>query len=378
MHPIEILQIHSRSELRDFVRFAIDLYKGNDCYVPPIIKTEVDSLTAEINPAFDFCDAAYFMAYCDGKAVGRIAGFINRRFNEKFNRAQCRFCYVDFVDDQAVSKALLDVVRTWGKKKGCTELVGPLGLTDLDYEGCLTFGFDQLGTISTIYNYPYYSRHFEAYGLQKDAEWYEYRMRIPEAIPEKHQLVARIVKERLGLRVVKDTNAKTFIPRYGDKIFRLLNEAYAPLYGFCELTERQIKYYIDLYLPQIRLSLVRVIVDAEDNVVAFGVTCPSLSRAQQKAKGSLFPWGWFHMAKAMYMKGGTDTWDLYLIAVRPDLQGKGVNALLFTELIPEAHRNGFVWCESNPELASNTKVQSQWQYFERMQHKRRCSFRMDI
>lgn len=375
---IEIRKIEGRKQLREFVQFAIDLYRGNDCYVPPMITSEVDTLDCKVNPAFDFCESVYYMAYRDGKAVGRIAGFINRHANEKFSELQCRFGFVDFIDDINVSRALVEAVKGWGKARGMNELVGPLGLTDLDYEGCLIDGFDRLSTSQTIYNYPYYSRHFEQLGMVQDAVWNEYRMAVPDSVPEKHLRVAQVVARRLGLHVVKDYTRKTIVRDWGRKLFELLNEAYEPLYGYTALTDRQIDYYINLWLPQIRLDLIRLVADADNNLVAFGIGCPSLSRAQQKAHGRMWPFGWIHMARAMYCKGGTDTFDLLLVAVRPDMQGKGVNAFLFTELIPEAYKSGFKWAESNPELSTNQKVQSQWSYFDPECHRRRCTFKCGI
>jgi hypothetical protein len=375
---IHISEIKGRRALRRFVRFAIDLYRGNDCYVPPIIDSEIDNLDADTNPALDFCTTVYYIATDDAhRIVGRIAGIINRRFNEKFGCRQCRFCYVDFIDDLQVSSALLDAVGQWGRSLGMTELVGPLGFTDLDYEGCLIDGYDRLSTSSTIYNYPYYRQHFEHYGLTQDAVWNEYLMRLPDAVPEKHLRVAEIVAKRYDLTVIKPTNRIKLVRRYGRKIFELLNEAYEPLYGFCRLTDAQIKYYIKLYLPFIRLDCVRIVVDRSDQVIAFGITCPSLSRAQQKARGKLLPFGFWHLLKALFF-GGTDIWDLYLVGVRPDYQGKGVNALLFTDLIPQAIANGYKWVESNPELATNHKVQEQWQYFNPVRHKQRCTFKKTL
>lgn len=375
---LEVRKIEGRKELKKFVQFAIDLYDGNDCYVPPIIKSEVDILDKDVNPAFDFCESVYYMAYRDGKAVGRIAGFINHHANEKFGVLQCRFGFADFIDDILVSRALIEAVKGWGKSRGMKELVGPLGLTDLDYEGCLIEGFDQLSTSQTIYNFPYYRHHFETLGMERDATWNEYHFPAPTEVPEKHARVARAMAQRLGLHVVKETDRKRIVKDWGWKLFRLLNEAYEPLYGYTALTDRQIQYYIDLWLPQVRLDMIRLVADADNNLVAFGITCPSLSRAQQKARGKMWPFGWIHMAKAMYVKGGTDTVDLLLVAVRPDMQGKGVNAFLFTELIPQAVKNGYKWVETNPELVGNHKVQSQWSYFDPVCHKKRCTFKCYI
>ena len=376
---IEIRKVEgSRKALKEFVRFAIRLYKGNPYYVPPIIKSEIDILDEQVNPSFDFCEAAFFMAYRDGVPVGRIAGFINRSANEKFGEGQCRFGFVDFVDDEEVSRSLLDAVSRWGKEKGMNVLMGPMGMTDLDYEGCLIEGFDQLPTSVTLYNYPYYPQHFEHYGLKPDMYSREYRIECPNEMFDKYRKVADLIAIRYQLRAVKDLSAKHIVNTWGHKLFALLNEAYAPLYGFTELTPRQIDYYINLWLPQVRLDLVRLVVDKDDNLVAFGISCPSLSRAQQRAKGSMWPFGWMHLANAMYRKGGTDTLDLLLIAVRPDMQGKGVHALIFAEILEEAIKNGFHWVESNPELESNQKVQQMWKNLNHTCHKRRCFYRKDI
>ncbi|MBR0037850.1 MAG: N-acetyltransferase [Bacteroidales bacterium] len=376
---IEIRKIgRTRRDLKKFIQFAIHLYKGNAYYVPPMIESEIDILDDQVNPAFDFCESVYFMAFRDGMPVGRIAGFINSHANEKFQEGQCRFGFVDFIDDPEVSRILLDAVRQWGGEKGMDVLMGPMGMTDLDYEGCLIEGFDQLATSQTIYNYPYYPQHFERYGLHPDVYAKEYKMKVPEAVPEKYTRITQIVTKRLGLRVIQDTDAKHIVKHWGDKIFQLLNEAYAPLYGFTELTPRQIDYYIHLWLPQVRLDLLRMVIDKDNQLIAFGICCPSLSRAQQKAKGRMWPFGWMHLAKAMYFKGGTDTFDLLLVAVRSDYQGKGVHALLFPEIIDVAIKSGFQWAESNPELESNDRVQEMWKDFSPVCHKRRCIYKMNL
>lgn len=379
-----IEEIKGRKQLKKFVEFQIGLYEGVDAFVPPMIQSEVDSLDAAKNPAFEFCEVAFFVAKREEKIVGRIAGIINHRSNERLGKLQCRFCYCDFLDELELSHALLDVVSDWGRKKGMQELIGPLGMTDLDYEGCLLEGFDQLATTADLYNYPYYAHHYEAYGMKPEGFWTEYHMTMPDAIPEKHLRVAQIAKRRYGLEVLKITDAKTIVSQYGKKIFYLLNEAYGPLYGFCPLTEKQIDYYINLYLPQVRLDMIRLVVDKEDNLLAFGISCPSLSRAQQKAKGKMLPFGWIHLAKAMYMNrhsfwgrllgGGTDTCDLLLMGVKPEMQGKGVNALLFTELIPQFMENGYTYVESNNELDDNHKIQNLWGDFIHEVNKRRCTF----
>ena len=385
---IVVEEIKGRKALKRFVRFQAELYEGVDAFVPPMIDAEIDCLDPAKNPAFDFCEAVFFLAYKDGILVGRAAGIINCLSNERVGKAQCRFCYLDFINDTEVSFALLDKVAAWGKSKGMKELVGPLGLTDLDYEGCLVKGFDQLCTSAELYNFPYYPKHFEDYGMRPEAYWNEYRMQMCDEVPDKHKRVAELATKRYGLRPLKFTDSKILVERYGHRIFELYNTAYSELYGFTPLTDRQIDYYIDLYLPQVRLDLIRLIVDQDDTLLAFGIACPSLSRAQQKARGKMWPLGWFYLARAMYMNpdsfwgrllhGGTDTCDLLLIAVRPDMQGKGINALLFTELIPQFKANGYKYVESNNELESNHKVSNLWGDFDKVLHKRRCTFIKEI
>lgn len=374
---VEIRQIDpTKANLRKFIKFQIDLYKGNDCYVPPLIDGDIDTLDPKRNPAFDHCEAAYFMAYENSKPVGRIAAIINHQVNEKEGSKQLRFGFVDFIDDMKVSEALFDAAIKWGKQKGMNRIVGPLGFTDLDHEGMLIDGFDELGTMATIYNYPYYPKHVELLGFEKDADWLEFVMTVPDAIPDKFNRIADIVKKKFNLRVLKIASRKEIKEKYGHALFELINEAYADLYGYSRLTPRQIDYYVDMYIGLLNLDLVPLIVDADDKLVGVGVSMQSMSRALQKSKGQLFPFGWWHLLKGL--KGKTDRVDLMLVAIKPEYQSKGVNALLFQELIPTYAKYGFKWAESNPEMEGNTKVQSQWEYFERRQHRRRRCFAKEI
>lgn len=366
----------NHKELKRFVKFGIDLYKGNDCYVPPLIFDEINTLMPDKNPAFEFCDAQSFMAYRDGKPVGRITGIINRVVNERISRGQVRFGFIDFIDDPEVSAALLDAVETWGRNRGMTEIVGPMGFTDMDHEAMLIEGFDELGTMATIYNYPYYPVHMERLGYVKDADWVEYRMTVPDRVPDKYLRIAEIVKKKYNLRVKKYTSRKKIKDEYGVALFKLINEAYDGLYGYSPLTDRQIEYYIDQYLGMLRLDCVSVIVDADDRLVGVGISIPSLSRALQKSGGRIFPFGWAYLLKAI--NGHNDVVDLMLVAISPEYQGKGVNALLFSDLLPVYIRNGYKYAESNLELEDNDSVQLQWQYFERRQHRRRRVFRKSL
>lgn len=362
-----------KKELRKFIKFGIDLYKGNDCFVPPLITDDINTLTPEKNPAFDFCEAEYFMAFRDGKPVGRIAAIINHKINEKDNKKELRFGFVEFIDDREVSQALFNAAIAWGKQKGMTSMLGPLGFSDMDYEGLLVEGFDELSTMATIYNYPYYSTHLEQLGFEKKADWIEFQVFIPDGIPEKHLRISEIVRKKYGLKSVRYTDRKKLVDEVGKPLFHLINEAYANLFGYCPLSDRQIDHYIKQYLPIVRLDHLSIIKDSDDNLIGIGIAIPSMSRALQKSHGKMLPLGWYHLARAMFFNK-TDVVDLLLVAIKPDYQGKGVNALLFTDLIPVFQKCGYKYAESNPELEVNQKVQSQWQYFETRQHKRRRAF----
>ena len=369
---IVIKEVTGKKELRQFVRFNIDLYKGNPYHVPSLIYDEMMTLDRKQNPAFEVCDAIYFLAYKGDRIVGRIAGIINRRSNEVWNQKRARFGFVDFIDDDEVVDALFNAVRQWAKQQGMEELCGPMGFTDLDHEGMLVHGFDQLGTMATIYNHPYYPQQLERMGFVKDQDWHEFKVYVPDCVPEKHLRIGEIVKRKYGLKVVKCKSKKEVMP-YARPLFETLNISYAPLYGFSPLTDKQIDYYINMYIPMLRLDLLTLIVREEDNaVVGFGISIPSLSRALQKTKGKLWPFGWFHLLKALRSK--PEIVDLYLMGVLPEYQSKGVNALLFNDLIPIYKSLGVVYAESNPELETNNAVQAQWDYFKREHHKTRRVF----
>ena len=358
--------------LKKFTQFQIDMYEDNPYYVPPLISDDVDTLNPKKNPAYEFCDVRCFMAYKGEKPVGRIAAIINNKLNEKTGAKDIRFGFIDFIDEIEVSRGLLDKVEEWGRERGLERIVGPLGFTDLDYEGMLVEGFDQLSTMATIYNYSYYPEHMHALGYDKDTDWVEYVMDVPDGVPEKHNRISEIVKKKFGLRVVKFTSKKEIKEKYGRALFELINEAYEKLYQYSPLSDRQIEHYIDVYLGLLDLSLVCCIVDSEDKLVGVGISMPSMSRALQKSKGKLFPFGWYHLLKGL--KGKNDRVDLLLVAVKPEYQGKGVNALLFQDLIPTYIAHGYKYAESNPELETNAKVQNQWDSFSHRQNKRRRSF----
>ncbi|MDE5913345.1 MAG: N-acetyltransferase [Muribaculaceae bacterium] len=376
---VEIKQIPlKRGPLRRFVKFGVDLYRDNPCHVPPLILDDVNTLLPSKNPAFDFCQAAAFMAYRDGKPVGRIAAIINTAVNARTGQKEMRFGFVDFIDDNEVVDALFAAAADWGRAHGMTTMLGPMGFTDMDHEGMLVDGFDEMGTMATIYNHPYYPRQLERMGFKPEAEWLEFRMEVPAEVPEKMKRIAALVKAKYGLQCITFTSRKALKEEFGQPLFELINRAYDKLYGYSPLTQRQIDYYIGLYLGLIRLDTVCVIADKDRKIQGIGISIPSFSKALRKARGRLFPFGWIPLLKALTAKKGNDVVDLLLVAVSPEYQNKGVNALLFEQLIPVYNRYGYKWAESNPELASNANVQAQWQYFNHRQHRRRQAFRRDI
>lgn len=375
---VEIKKVTTKSELKRFIRFNYEFYKDNPYSVPDLYDDMLNTFSPKKNAAFEFCEADYFLALRDGKIVGRVAAIINRRANEKWNRKTVRFGWIDFIDNMEVSTALIDTVKQWGKERGMTEIEGPLGFTDMDAEGMLVEGFDQLSTMATIYNYPYYPQHMERLGLSKSADWVEMKIYVPDAIPEKHRRISDIIAKRYNLHIRK-LKSKKEVRQSGvaHDIFRLINDAYTPLFGYSRMTERQIDQYVKMYVPVLDLRMVSIVENEQNEIVAVGISMASLSRALQKAKGRLLPFGWYHLLKALMWKR-PKVLDLLLVAVRPDYQGKGVNALLFTDLIPVYKELGFEYAESNPELEMNEKVQNQWQYFKTEQHKRRRCFKADI
>lgn len=362
-----IKEVTEKQQLKAFIDFSYNLYKGNKYYVPQLKKDVQDTFNQKKNPAFEFCEIKYWLAYKDDKVVGRIAGIINHSFIKKWNNKYMRFGWMDFEADEAIAKALLNQVEMWAAEKGMDAVHGPLGFTNFDYAGLLIEGFDQLGTFATLYNYPYYADFVENAGYSKDVDWVEYKIKLPKTIPEKLEKIAGIVQKRYGFRVLEATT-KADVMLYAKDIFRLINNAYAGLYGMVEMNDKQIDYNINKYLSFIRPDFVSLVLDKNGELAAFGITMPSLSLALQKANGSLYPFGFLHLLKAF--KKNTLA-DLCLVAVRKDLQGKGANALLMLQMNRSYIRNNIAYAESNPELEQNTKVQSLWEYFDAVQHKRR-------
>ena len=368
--PITVRKVSTSKEMRAFITFANKLYRNHPCYVPNLISDDVSTLDREKNPAFDFCEAEYFLAYRDGKLAGRVAAIINHKANETWNVKQVRFGWIDFIEDIGVLDAMLQAVSAWGKERGMTDIVGPLGFTDFDPEGMLVEGFDKPGTMATIYNYEYYPLFFERLGYRKEMGSWEYLIKLPESLPERFEKMAQLVLEKNNLRIRKVTPAIIRKERYGHKMFRLINECYKDLYGYSLLTDRQMDQYVKQYLSFIDLRMVSFIEDADGELVACGVTLPSLSKALKKSRGRLFPFGWAHLLNALYLNR-PDTLDLLLVAVKPEYRNKGLNSVMFCDLIPSLIKLGFRYAESNPELETNLKVQSLWSAFDSRIHKRR-------
>ena len=378
MTSITIKKVETKEDLKAFIEFHYDLYKGNEYDVPNLYSDEVNTLSKDKNAAFDFCVANYYLAIRDNKVVGRVAAIINNKANEKWNQKRVRFGWIDFIEDKEVLEALLKAVEDFGKAHGMNEIVGPLGFTDMDPEGMLTWGFDQLGTMPTIYNYDYYPRLLESLpGYEVDNKYVEYKLFVPDTVPEKYDKIAEMIQNRYNLRIKKLTKKDVFEGGYGKKIFELINSTYKDLYGFSELSEKQIDQYINMYFPFADLSLITLVEDAsaDNRLVGIGITLPSLSEALQKCKkGRLFPFGWFHLLRAIKFHK-TKIVDLLLIGVLPEYRMKGVNALIFADLIPRYQAYGFEWGETQVEMETNANVQSQWETLNPVMHKRRNCYK---
>ena len=378
MTSITIKKVETKEDLKAFIEFHYDLYEGNEYDVPNLYSDEVNTLSKDKNAAFDFCVANYYLAIRDNKVVGRVAAIINNKANEKWNQKRVRFGWIDFIEDKEVLEALLKAVEDFGKAHGMNEIVGPLGFTDMDPEGMLTWGFDQLGTMPTIYNYDYYPRLLESLpGYEVDNKYVEYKLFVPDTVPEKYAKIAEMIQNRYNLRIKKLTKKDIFEGGYGKKIFELINSTYKDLYGFSELSEKQIDQYINMYFPFADLSLITLVEDAsaDNKLVGIGITLPSLSEALQKCKkGRLFPFGWFHLLRAIKFHK-TKIVDLLLIGVLPEYRMKGVNALIFADLIPRYQAYGFEWGETQVEMETNANVQSQWETLNPVMHKRRNCYK---
>ena len=384
MSSVEIRKVTDRKGLDAFIDLHYDLYKGSPYDAPNLYSDELNTLSKDRNAAFEFCEAEYYLAYRDGQLAGRVAAIINHRYNEQWQRKAVRFGWIDLVDDPDVMRALLKAVEDYGREKGMTEIIGPLGFTDMDPEGMLIKGFDQLGTMATVYNYEYYPRLMEQMeGYEKDNDYVEYKAFVPKGdMPEKFSKVAQMVEKRYNLHCPKLKRSQVFGPDgYGRKVLDVVNKTFSNLYGYSQMTDRQIDTYVKEYFKFFSMDMLCVIEDwntPEHKVVGVGISIPSLTRALQKCrKGRLLPFGWWHLFRALYLKK-TDIVDCLLVGVLPEYRPKGANALLFYHLIPIYQKYGFKWGETHVHMESNTAVQAQWQYLENEQHKRRRCYKKDL
>ena len=382
MSLIEIKKVESKKDLKTFIDFHYDLYEGNEYDVPNLFSDEMNTLSKDKNAAFEFCEAEYYLAYKDGKLAGRVAAIINHKANNKWGKKSVRFGWIDFIDDREVSKALLDAVEKYGREKGMKDVVGPLGFTDMDPEGMLVWGFDQLGTMPTIYNYAYYPEHIEALeGFEVDNKYVEFKIMVPDEVPEKYAKIAMMIEKRYNLHVRKLTKKDIFQGGMGQKIFDLINDTYKDLYGYSELSQKQIDQLIKSYLGFLDFNLITCIedwTDGEHKLIGVGITMPSLAHALRKCRrGRLLPFGWFHVLRAI-KQHKTNIVDLLLIGILPEYRAKGANALLFADLIPWYQKYGIEWGETQVELETNAGVQGQWGALTPVMHKRRKCYKKII
>lgn len=373
LNEVTIKEVKTKRELREFVQFSIDLFQGNPYYCPPIIIDEINTFNPKSNPAHEVCDFVTYMAYRDGKIVGRIAGIVNHRANEAWGVKKCRFGWFDFIDDYEVFKALLDAVAAWRKSRGMECLNGPVGFTDFDKQGLLIEGFDHSAPMASLYTHPYYIKHYERYGLTKEADWIEYQIQNPKEAPERMRRLVELIENRYKLRTIKVKNTRELTKRYGYSYFDVLDQAYQKLYNYQPMTPRQKRYYCKMYFPLLNFDFVTMVANEADEIIAVGVGMPSLSEALRKCRGRLFPFGWYHLLKALKAKKMTD-FDLLLIAVRPDYQDKGVTALIFNEMAPYFDKYGIKRVETTAILETNSKSLANFADLERIQHKRRRAY----
>ncbi len=370
---VEIKEVQSRKELREFVNFPEKLYRHNPYYVPPLEFDQMDTLDQKKGAAQEFCDSKLYLAYKDGKLAGRVAAIVNRLANKQWNHKEVRFGWYDFIDDREVSKALMDKVEEFGRSYGMDSVVGPLGFTDFDPEGLLIEGFDQLSTMALIYNYPYYVDHIEGMGFQKDADWIEYKIYMPKVLPERVARMANIIRQRANVHITPLTRKLIREKDYAHKIFKIINDCYKNLYNFTVLPEKMADKYIGFYLKVLDLNYVSLVENDKDEIVAFGITMPSIARALQRSRGKLFPFGWWFLAKSLFFKREEGV-EMLLVGVNPEYQNSGVNTLVQADMFRKYTEAGVKWAETNAILETNIKNQGQFKEFNHECKKRRRSY----
>lgn len=374
---VEIREISSKKDIKRFIEFANDLYKDCENYCPPLFNDELEVFNTKKNPVFDHAECVLYLAYRGEQIVGRICGLINYRANEYWKKQKVRFGWFDFIDDMEVSKALLDKVAEWGRQKGMNILNGPVGFTDLDHEGLLIEGFEYLAPLASLYNYPYYAKHLEAYGMIKENDWIEFQIYPGDEIPPRAERVSKIAMERSHLRVDKVRNVKELLNKYGYTYFDVIDQAYEQLYNYQPLTQRQKEYYSKYYFSILNFDFVTLVVNEKNEIVGVGVGMPDISKAVRRCGGKLFPFGWYYLLKALKAKK-MDAFDLLLIGVRPDYQGKGVNSIIIADQFPYFKKYGIRRVETTSIMESNWKNQANWEMFPHIQHKRRRAYTKSI
>lgn len=374
---VVIKKVATKSELKTFIKFPLELYKDCPYYVPNIFADEMVTLDPSKNPMGKYSQSAKFLAYKDGVVVGRVAAIINEIANRDWNHQEVRFGWIDFIDDKEVSKALIEAVIAFGKEFGMTQISGPLGFTDFDNEGCVVEGFDDISSFALKFNYPYYGEHFEALGLAKVNDWLELRIFVPDTVPDKVVRASRMLQERYGLHVRKITKREIYKENYGQRVFDLINRTYCDLYDFTVLPPEVIDSYIKTYLGLLDPKFITLVEDADGKLVAVALTMPSIAHAVKKGNGYMFPLGWWYLLKSMYFKY-EDALELLMIAVEPEWRNKGVHALLFNEIIPNLQKGGFKYGESNAEMESNSSVQNIWNAYEKEFKRRRRVYSKEI
>jgi hypothetical protein len=368
---VEIRRVESSGDLKKFINFPFAVLKGNPNWVPSFFMDEMNTLSKKRNAAFEFCEAEYWLAYKDGKIAGRIAGIINHRYIEKWGNKYGRFGWLDFIEDFEVAEALLKTAEDWLRSKGMVAVQGPLGFTDLDKEGLLVEGFDELGTMPMIYNPPYYPEYVERLGYKKDVDWLEFEVKVPDKIPEKALRVQELVRKRSGVHLVDWKSASDLKKHYAQDIFKIVDEAYSGLYGTTPLSQKQVDTYISQYLSFADPRFVKLVVDKDGKLIGFGVAIPSLSRALQKCQGRILPFGWVPLLKALKHPKGI---DMLLIGVTPEYKARGIVAFLMTSIVESCLKAGVVSAETSGELEDNANVQTLWKDYEKRQHKRRRAY----
>ncbi len=373
---VDIKIVESKKDLKTFIKIPFSIYKNDPYWVPPLVIDELATFNPAKNPAYTLADARLFVAYEGNKPVGRVVGILNHAANQKYNTKNMRFGWFESINDYEVAKALLDAVEDWGREAGMETLTGPHGFTDLDPEGMLVEGFDQLPTLAVFYNYSYYPEFMAKYGFEKEIDYIEFKCKVPyeTGIPEKLLRLAERIRERSNLTVLQ-LHSRKDIKTWGPAVMDLIDESYNEIYGSVPLTPQLIQYYVDKYLTMIDPNLIKIVTDSDNKLVGVMVTMPSFSRAFQKARGHLFPFGWYHLLKGLKQR---EIIDFYLAGIKEKYRGKGVDLLMVVEIVKTVFEKGFKFTESNPELENNTKIQAQWKYFNPEQHKRRRIYRKNI